>query len=480
MAGTLVSGDSEGAVQFWDGAMGTHQRRLETHTADVLCITASANELQVFASGVDHKVVCLERLSTASQAAASGGSFGASGGNGNGASSSDQSSLIRWTMKHQYRAHQLDVRGLGTCFMRKERGGVRELLVSGSLDTKLCTYHVKSFSQHRPKRIWPFPHHPVVSFAAQPRFLLVQHRYLLKLWQLPALPHTPPEVELQSCPDGEVVSGTVGGQQLVLEIGLGQRASSIVCSAVSSTGFLIAVSDRDELRLFHLTPEYDLADTSSTGAPGASAGASVDSKVQSVKVRRIRLSPEARVGCQRLTFVRGRGLGRLAAATREGRVAILNLAGLQDLDETGLAEVTIGLEHSFAFSPQSHSGLGLGGGTAMEIDDDDDDDMGAEGGEDPHRCLPFSSLAASADGQWLAAGGAENRIVVFSLDAMTPYWSVPAHAPRLHTPFHPSIPPLLHSSTARPSPNPPNPLNAVCFSIFWFMPVTLAGTVVGP
>lgn len=54
--GTLVSGDQEGAVQFWDGRFGTLLNRHQQFAADVLTLAASPDGKMVWASGVDAKV----------------------------------------------------------------------------------------------------------------------------------------------------------------------------------------------------------------------------------------------------------------------------------------------------------------------------------------------------------------------------------------------------------------------------------------
>jgi WD40 repeat protein len=54
--GTLVSGDQEGAVQFWDGRFGTLLARHQQFAADVLTLAASPDGKMVWASGVDPKV----------------------------------------------------------------------------------------------------------------------------------------------------------------------------------------------------------------------------------------------------------------------------------------------------------------------------------------------------------------------------------------------------------------------------------------
>jgi U3 small nucleolar RNA-associated protein 4 len=54
--GTIVSGDQEGAVQFWDGGFGTLLSRQQHFAADVLALAASPDGSSVWASGVDPRV----------------------------------------------------------------------------------------------------------------------------------------------------------------------------------------------------------------------------------------------------------------------------------------------------------------------------------------------------------------------------------------------------------------------------------------
>lgn len=54
--GSIVSGSSDGATQFWDGAFGTLLQRFAKHSSDVLAIEASPDGRDVFASGVDSRV----------------------------------------------------------------------------------------------------------------------------------------------------------------------------------------------------------------------------------------------------------------------------------------------------------------------------------------------------------------------------------------------------------------------------------------
>lgn len=360
--GTVVSADSDGFVQFWDGHLCAHTSRVETHTADVLCLAASSDHRSIFASGIDHKVVCLTRL---------GGSGNQSGGMG------------IWGLAHAYRSHQLDVRGLCVVRQTKEQDGStrahpRELLLSGSLDTKLCTYHVRRFTEQRPTRLWPFPYHPVVSLAPSPRLVLAQHRDLLCLWRLP-----PKSAAAQ-------VGQVGGGHVLLAEVKL-KVATSIVCSAISGLGDLIAASDAASLRLLRVH-----------GVGGSPA---------QVHVTKVALPLRAREPAQRLCF----GSGRLISATQSGGIHVISLPPVHSAAEPSL-------EHTFW--------------------------MDSSGGDSPGLSLPFSAMAVSPDGQWLAVAGSGNSVSVFSLDRMALFWSLPRPLCRVTAlAFHPAPTALLAATT---------------------------------
>ena len=54
--GTMVSGDSSGGVQLWDGQHGTRLQAFTQHRADVLAVAASPDGNILFATGIDVQV----------------------------------------------------------------------------------------------------------------------------------------------------------------------------------------------------------------------------------------------------------------------------------------------------------------------------------------------------------------------------------------------------------------------------------------
>jgi U3 small nucleolar RNA-associated protein 4 len=146
---TIVSGDSEGAVQFWDGQFGSQLHRFTQLRADVLALAASPDGESVFASGVDSQVV--QYRHTAGNPAAGG------------ASTSASSSATTWVYTHYKRPHTHDVRAMSVVSMGS--GGSKDVLLTGGVDTQLIVYPVNSFLQQHPARLCKCPQRPIIQLA---------------------------------------------------------------------------------------------------------------------------------------------------------------------------------------------------------------------------------------------------------------------------------------------------------------------------
>ena len=149
---TIVSGDSRGHTEFWNGTFGTLEESFNQHEADVLTLVANKAENTVYASGVDNKVVQLKRLRSDPKR--------------------------RWVMAGRARDHTHDVRSIAL--------GPNHELVTGGVDTNLIVYSDSNFgeagSSHR--KIPPFPQQPFISFAKKAEVLLIKHLRKLQLWRM--------------------------------------------------------------------------------------------------------------------------------------------------------------------------------------------------------------------------------------------------------------------------------------------------------
>lgn len=167
--GTVVSGDSLGHVQFWDGHTGTLQASLDQNPvkADVVALAVTKDERKVFATGVDSRVVCMERGS---------------------ATSSVPAATVPWILTTAQRPHTHDVNAVAVvCNPNKNRG---EFVLTGGLDTKLCWYNAQDFCQ-RPRTIYPWPSASPISIASRSsplRVVCMQHEDRIELHDLAATP----------------------------------------------------------------------------------------------------------------------------------------------------------------------------------------------------------------------------------------------------------------------------------------------------
>lgn len=152
---TLVVGTSLGQVQFWNGETGTlTQTVIQSNSqADVLKIVVNSDETKLFCSGVDSRVVCLERkkppIATSTPA-----------------SESELTALVTshlttyrpWKMTISQRPHTHDVKAMAIVTSSSNTlSSSIETLLTGGLDTKICSYSVSTFAHTQPQTWYPWP-----------------------------------------------------------------------------------------------------------------------------------------------------------------------------------------------------------------------------------------------------------------------------------------------------------------------------------
>ena len=173
---TIVSGDSTGHVQFWNGVMGTLQQQFRQHTGDVLAVVCADDERSVYASGVDNKIVefrCLDtpesQLDVTEEAEGASGSgsnqnnvnnrssYNSNNNNndGNSGSSNNVKKPTRWMPSCVRRAHTHDVRALA--LYGNSGSGSNGRLVSGGIDTNIIVYPLDNFKYGAVRKLPPFP-----------------------------------------------------------------------------------------------------------------------------------------------------------------------------------------------------------------------------------------------------------------------------------------------------------------------------------
>lgn len=230
--GTLVSGDSLGHVQFWEGNTGTLEGTFDQNDnkADVLDLAVTANECKIFASGVDSRVVCIERHALNDVA---------------------PTEPNRWVLSHAQRPHTHDVHSLTIYRQRRtsqtledeKHLDMEEILCTGGVDTKLCSYMVNDFQRKRPRVLHPWSPN-LISLAKARRVFTMRREGSIDVYSLQAKPASLAILPVH-VPEDERFLGT-------LEM---KSKSNIVCSAISNDGLFLAVADASSLIIFQLT--YD-------------------------------------------------------------------------------------------------------------------------------------------------------------------------------------------------------------------------------
>ncbi|XP_004349884.1 hypothetical protein CAOG_01364 [Capsaspora owczarzaki ATCC 30864] len=390
--GTIVSGDSLGHTQFWNGQFGTLLHRFRSHSADVLCLAVNAAEDTVYTSGVDNKLAQFRFVVNQPMAP--------------GAATSDpfaigamQTSLVpaasapddlsgsalrrpkgKWVSAGKSRAHTHDIRALALA------PAPFDILVSAGVDTNLIVYSSANFETVRHVRLPPFPHTPVISIAPALKIMLCQHSSKLQLWRLGEADRDHILDSATDVPQLPIASNAVQ----LLEI-QPKSAFNLVASALAPTGEFIAYSDLFGTKLLRTN---------------------IDFNANIVQVRRVKNLPEEVLPAHRLLFTPDGS--KLIIAARNANIQIVDLESMQ-------------LVRTFSQHLAGDDGV---------IEDE----------ADP--ITPIFTLAASADGQWLASGDLRNRIHVFSLDGFQHHALLPQFDSQ-HTvlAFNPGNPSHLYVAT---------------------------------
>ncbi|GKY99350.1 hypothetical protein MPSEU_000890100 [Mayamaea pseudoterrestris] len=219
--GTLISADSLGHVQIWDGNSGTLEQSFDQNgdKADVLTLAVTADENMVFASGVDSRVVCIERPSSAA---------------GRGAKDS------KWLLTNAQRPHSHDVNALAIYRVGPSDEPEKDMLVSGGIDTKLSLYDTTNFKKGRPKVVFPW-NTGSIAVAGKARMFGMMREDVVELHRLA---DTAPAILLPL---------TVSEGSTLLRSIEFTGSANLTCVAISEDAEYLAVADMSTLYIFRLT-----------------------------------------------------------------------------------------------------------------------------------------------------------------------------------------------------------------------------------
>lgn len=302
--GTVVSGDSLGHVQIWDGTSGTMTQTFDHNEsgADVLCLAVSDDENKIFAGGIDPRVQCIQRQCLPPSS-----------------SNNQESNPVRkWINAQANRKHTHDVKALAICHKTASQGS-NELLVSGSVDTRICMYSAEDFRSSRPKIWYNWPSVSPVSISRKQRLLAVTRDDRVDLYRLDA-PSSANSVAILRPEARDETKSFVKSLQI-------KSSFNLVCSVISDDGAFLAASDASSLYLFSLEVDDE------------------NGIIDDVRPSKINLAGKCKQPCTALRFD---GFGRLICATVDGPINALRVSP----DEVSLDHVF--KEHTSGLSASSH------------------------------------------------------------------------------------------------------------------------------
>eukprot|EP01135_Chromosphaera_perkinsii_P010028 Nk52_evm63s1992 gene=Nk52_evmTU63s1992 len=218
--GNLISGDSLGNTQMWDGKFGTLLQSFRVHEADVLSLALSKDEKTLFAGSVDGKLVRFEQVSETSKAGIV---------------------KSKWVQSGKCRAHTHDIRTVAINDSNMD-------IVSGGVDTNLVVYTMEGFDKSSFRKLPPFPQSEKRTFVCkQAKVLMYQHSRKIQIWSLGKSKGSE-SVERRS-------AGTRLGLAKTPKLMLDFRPKTddnIMCSSISDSASFVAYADLNSVKLFKL------------------------------------------------------------------------------------------------------------------------------------------------------------------------------------------------------------------------------------
>lgn len=256
---TIITGDSRGRLSFWDGNLGSQIDWVQASTVDILCLSKSSNEKEIFCSGVEQLVRKYMKITTTKE-------------------NHQTDQWIRCAKK--YRLHTHDILTMTSI-------GDDEIVTSG-IDGYLtrCNHELKVI-----ERLGPFLRNPFVKIARKARLMLLMYSNYLEIWKLATgsdeedkiIPSDvdEDEDEILKSFKPKTTSNNVkitSFPEKLLEL-RSQKDEMILSASISNDGKWIAYSTENSIRLFHFDIE--------NGKP---------------QLMRIKNLPEELLPCQQMAF----------------------------------------------------------------------------------------------------------------------------------------------------------------------------------
>lgn len=384
---TVASGDSRGHLQLWDGENGSLILTIHQHTAEVLSIITNCNETKIFASGVDSRVICIQKLTNQ---IVDQKDILLNNSNSNHLKPRPIDST--WVYSSSHRPHSHDINTLAMCNINQLNYNSQDnsyqtttesYLLSGGLDCKLCYYLVNNFTKFRPVSILPSPTKGLILTSEDQSVLAMQHRHYLDIRKFNKKINNHKNKKIKndcnsSNNDKVIDKCPVEGVSLDVRIQL-KGDQHINCSALDDTGSILVASNNSGTKIWKLLHDNDTI------------------KVEEMKICGVDLN---RLVFQRLAFSLDSKL--LAGYSIKGSLVLIDIAteSLRTVDhKREVIDYYRSTTRLGSFVGTSQSGGGLE--------------------------LVVSNIAFSADGRFIAVADAHHGIYIYDLDSLRLFWRVP-------------------------------------------------------
>ncbi|BBN10610.1 U3 small nucleolar RNA-associated protein 4 [Marchantia polymorpha subsp. ruderalis] len=460
--GTIVSGDSTGSTQFWEGEHGTLLQGHSKHNADVLALAAAPAHNVVFAAGADGQVTLYQLVDESS------------GKDANGTHPTSEKNSLRvrdrWVYVGNKRNHTHDVKALALAYpvvqeegqterpvqkrRRKSRAQMKNdykkwaqpgipMLISGGNDCKLFTYPAEAFLAFHPHDICHAPQRPQVQFAGDLSssglsVLMAQHSTWIDVWKMNTNRNAVTDMEL----------GYEFGKEVLGKRKFRDEANYVVGNPIKMNG-------TGEKKL----PVHPASNGRSSPYPSKQVASTKG--VAPALLARIKCKTVEHIACSAIS-----GDGKYVAFSDRLKPRLFQLEQQQvgasnSLKAKGIIakkklSPSLPAAQCMLFTPDS-TRLLLGSTQQIMV-------INVENGEVLHSfkvappsargpkgsLSPINFMCTSADSQWLAATTSSGYIHIFSLEALRHHWSVPVMDGTVATSaiFRPSSSNVLIISTA--------------------------------
>ena len=293
---TIISGDSLGQTQFWDGQMGTLLKSFKSHEADVLAVCVSEDEKSIYSSGIDSRIAEFKF------------------------ETDESTGDVEWRMTRKLRSVNHDVRALSVTKFHDK------CLIAGGVDPRVSVFKVDT-GLLTGKFLSTFPDVPPCCLAKNSNVLVFYETNKIHAWKLPFLGEEGGELALPN---------------KLLEL-KSPKEDYITCADISPNGKLIVFADIKSLYAYEISCSFDLPMKPETQVRKIKLPKGV-----SKGFKKIKMLPDG----SRAIFASSKGIGIIDICGKDKSIAIIegskDLKGpwyLLEVDETGSYAASVNVNH---------------------------------------------------------------------------------------------------------------------------------------